>query len=245
MATKKNQFITVITDEAMQKICYDGGGWILSPFEFAISETDVLSGIQVLTPEGDVSDEALEKLNSLNTQDMMNDINNSKVWCQLPFSSIMQANSTTLNHHIVIPPDLDVTSNKTIKTIYFKYKNNFNEVFLYAVAYAIDTEDTAGITYEIGVTQSFFFTFTVTNASVGENVKFKVNYVYPQDIDDHNYNEDVHENLLKRDGSRSVTGNYLAYNSDRDFSRAGNYALVTKGYVDSLINILKQNNNLI
>jgi len=242
MATK---FITVITDEAMQKICYEGGGWVLTPYEFAVSETDVLDGIQVIDPlTEEPTPEALEKLNSLNTQSMMDDINNNKVWCQLPFSSIVQANATTLNHHVVIPPDLDVTSNKTIKTIYFKYQSNANEVFLYAIAYAVDTEDSYGITYEIGVTQSFFFTFTVANQSSIDIVKFQVNYTYPQDIDDHNLSDDVHDNMLKRDGSRTAT-NFLNYSGYRDFSTAGNYALVSKDYVDNLIAKLKRDNNLI
>ena len=109
MGTK---FITVITDEAMQKICYEGGGWILSPFQFAVSETDVLKNTTVLDERGNVTDEAYEKLTSLTTSDMMADISGANnVWCQLPFSSITKANDTTLNHNVIIPSDYGVKTN--------------------------------------------------------------------------------------------------------------------------------------
>ena len=35
------QFVSVITNEAMCKICYDGG-WQLKPFMFFVSQTDIL-----------------------------------------------------------------------------------------------------------------------------------------------------------------------------------------------------------
>ena len=33
MASEETKFISVITDEAMQKICYTEGGWDLQPFQ--------------------------------------------------------------------------------------------------------------------------------------------------------------------------------------------------------------------
>ena len=236
MGTK---FITVITDEAMQKICYEGGGWILSPFQFAVSETDVLKNTTVLDERGNVTDEAYEKLTSLTTSDMMADISGANnVWCQLPFSSITKANDTTLNHNVIIPSDYGVKTNKTIKTIYFKYQNNDGEIFLYAVAYAIED-----ITDEIGVTQSFYFTFSVANRRSIDDVTFTVNYTYPQEISDHNTTEDAHSLLVKRDGSRTITG-VLSYSGPRDFSSESGYVLVSKDYVDKLIAKLKADNNL-
>ena len=236
MATK---FISAITDEAMQKICYEGGGWILSPYEFAVSETDVLDGIAIIDADGNLTnqDECLKKLTSLNTADMMNDIQNTGgVWCTLPFSSITKSNNTTLSHHVLIPPDVAVPGEKKVKTIYFKYQSNEGEIFLYAVAYSLEEN-----IYEIGITQSYFFTFTVSNTKYMDDINFAINYTYPQEISDHNTSTDVHDNLVRRDGSKTITGT-LMYSGNRDFT--SDYQLVSKAYVDSLINQLKLNNNL-
>lgn len=233
------KFLSVVTDEAMQKICYEGGGWDLNPYRFAISETDYLDGIIELDAEGNVTneDECLEKLCSLSTDDMMKDINKaSTVWCNMPFSTVSKANNNSLNHHIVIPPDLDVTSNKAIKTIYFIYQAHNGETFLYGLAYAVGSR-----IYELGITQSMYFTFTVSNARYVDNVTYTVNYTYPQEIEDHNNTEDVHTNLVKRDGSRTITGT-LMYSGSREYSN--NYQLVSKEYVDKLIAKLKSDNNL-
>lgn len=236
MATK---FISAITDEAMQKICYEGGGWVLTPFEFSVSETDLLDGIAQIDADGNLlnEDECLQKLTSLNTSDMMDDIQSGgRVWCTLPFSSVTKANSTTLSHHVLIPPDISIIGEKKVKTIYFKYQNNEGEIFLYAVACAL-----ADNTYEVGVTQSLFFTFTVSNSKYMDGVNFDINYTYPQEISDHNTAVDVHDNLVRRDGSKTITGT-LMYSGNREFT--SDFQLVSKEYVDSLIRELKLNNNL-
>ena len=77
-----------------------------------------------------------------------------------------------------------------------------------------------------------------------DDISFTVNYTYPQEISDHNTTEDAHSLLLKRDGSRDITGNFLTYSGTRDFSSASDYVLVSKEYVDSLITKLKSDNNL-
>ena len=38
-----DQFISAITDEAMARICYDGG-WGLKPYKFLISQYDIFDG---------------------------------------------------------------------------------------------------------------------------------------------------------------------------------------------------------
>lgn len=229
MATK---WVSVITDEAMQKICYEGGGWQLSPYRFAISETDYLQGMSVVEPSGIISDDAYKKLTSITTAAMQEDISTtSNVWCISPFSSITKSADNSLLHHIVIPPDLaDVITNKNIKTIYFQYQANNEEVFLYAIAHAVED-----ILYESGVTQSFYFNFTVSNRLYMGNTDFVVNYTYPQEISDHNTTEDVHDCLVKRDGSREIT-NILSYASINKFTKSNE--LVSKSYVDSLIKSL-------
>ena len=231
MATK---FISAITDEAMQKICYSGGGWTLQPYKYVISETDILKNISILDESGKVSDEAYEVLLSYTTSDAQED-RSIGGWHEDTFSSISKANSTTLTHHIMIPSDVDVETNKNIKTIYFFYRSEDEEIFLYAIAYSLDT-----LVYERGVIQSLFFTFTVNNTKFTNNLNFKIDYSFPREISDHNTSEDVHDTLVKRDGSRIITGT-LEYNGDRTFT---DYQLVSKQYVDSIIAKLKQDNNL-
>jgi len=234
MATK---FITVITDEAMQKICYEGGGWTITPYQFKVSDTDILEGVQVLDGSGNVTDEAMEKLLAFNTAKMEEDRTapGNHVWCEKPFQSIRKANENTLSHHVVIPPDLEYSS-KTIKVIYFIYKAENEDPFLYGLAYALED-----IIYEAGITQSFFFTFTVANSKTVQDIEYVINYTYPDEISDHNTSPDVHDNLLKRDGTRSITGT-LQYSGDREFD--SDFQLVSKRYVDMLIAELKANNNL-
>ena len=111
-------------------------------------------------------------------------------------------------------------------------------ILIYAIIDAIED-----ITYEIGVTQSFYFTFSVANRRSIDDVTFTVNYTYPQEISDHNTTEDVHLLLVKRDGSRTITG-VLSYSGPRDFSSESGYVLVSKDYVDKLIAKLKADNNL-
>ena len=227
MATK---WISVITDEAMQKICYECGGWQLTPYKYAVTETDLLKNITVVDDQGNVTDEAYEKLTSLTTADMLDDINNTtKVWCIQPFSSITKSNDYSLLHHIVIPSDL-VDINKDIKTIYFQYQANNGEIFLYAVAYAIED-----IIYEKGVTQSFYFNFTVSNKIYSGDTNFVINYTYPQEIADHNtadiYANQIHDGLVDRGGQRTLTG-VLSYNENKRFTN--NNQLVSKQYVDEM-----------
>ena len=247
MTTK---FISVVTDEAMQKICYTGGGWQLSPYQFSISKTDILAGIQVVDEQGNPTEEAMDRLKTYTTSDMQADTDN--VWCgPLPFSSIEKANNdknadgtyrdnSVLNHHIVIPPNLDVTTTEDIKTIYFLYKAEDGEIFLYAIAYAVED-----MKYEVGVTQSLFFNFTVANARTVADVDFVVNYLYPSEINDHNFDENAHDilthQLVDRAGTKTITGT-LMYSGDRTFT--SDYQLVSKAYVDALIAQLKADNNL-
>lgn len=236
MATK---WITVITDEAMQKICYEGGGWTLSPYKFAISETDVLRNITPVDPNGFITDDAYDKLASTTTADMQEDIiNTQNVWCLEPFSSITKSGNNSLMHHIVVPANLpDVISSKAVKTIYFQYQANNGEIFLYAVAYAVED-----VLYEVGITQSFYFNFTVSNTLYTGDTKYVVNYTYPQDISDHNTADNVHDNLLKIDGSRPARGalSYAAGVTPKVDSD-----LVPKSYVDNLIRgLISANPNL-
>ena len=235
MATK---FISAITDEAMQKICYVGGGWTLQPYQYIVSETDILDGTVIFDDDGKVTEEAYEKLLSFTTSDMQDDVSKGSdvAWHQEAFSSITKANETTLTHHIVIPPNVDVPSNKTIKTIYFLYKSQDEEIFLYAIAYAVED-----VIYEKGITQSLFFNFTVTNTKYVDDINFTLNYSYPNEIADHNTSENVHDNLVRRDGSKTITGT-LMYSGERSFTSP--YQLVSKEYIDSLIEKLKADNGL-
>lgn len=233
MATK---FISVITDEAMQKICYTGGGWTLSPYQFAISETNLLGDIPPLDSEGNVTQEAYDKLKSMTSADMYADLATSSKWCQRPFEAITKTNATTLGHHVVVPADWKVSTNKKIKAIYFLYQAEDGEIFLYGIALAVED-----IIYEKGITQSLLFNFSVANERTVDEVNFVVNYTYPSEINDHNTSEDVHDNLVRRDGSKTITGT-LMYSGDRNFT--SQYQLVSKAYVDNLIAQLKANNNL-
>lgn len=235
-------FVSAITDEAIQRICYTGGGWDLNPFHFIVSETNVLDGITIFNPDGTLTEAAKTKLTSLTTEDISQDLQN---WFESPFSAVTKSSksstesssaSSTLAHHIVIPAN---ASNfpKNINTIYFLYKeHNTGDIFLYAVAVA--TEE---LLFEPGVTQSLFFNFTIQSASAVPEVNFVINYTYPSDIADHNTSEDVHNNLVRRDGSLLLTGT-LMYNGNRTFT--GDYQLVSKEYVDQQIRILKLDNNL-
>ena len=157
-----DQFISAITDEAMSRICYDGG-WNLTPYMFFVSETDVFEGwseSQIFNEDGTPTEEAKTFLKTYTTVQMQNDYTSGNVWYSNQFSSVSQANSTTLTHHINIPGDIAIdTTSKEIKTIFFIYKDHYDQDFLYALARSNST-----LIFEHGVTQSFFFNFTVTNA---------------------------------------------------------------------------------
>ena len=177
---ERDQFISAITDEAMQRICYDetsdGNGWMLTPLQFAISSTDVFAGwsdSEIWDDNGKVLPKAYEHLHDLTTEDMKDDMEaiGGGVWYESKFSGITPVasggsaeegyeSSATLTHHIVLPTNaLPEGESGQIKTIYFIYIDpNNNEPFLYAVARATDY-----LGYESGVTQSFFFNFTVAN----------------------------------------------------------------------------------
>lgn len=232
-----DKFISAITDEAMQRICYNGGGWELTPYRFAVSSTDVLEGITVYSGNA-VTEEAQTKLKELTSNYMNSD---SGVWCELPFSSLIQdqQNKNVLQHHLIIPATQS-SSEKTIKTIYFIYSPHEGNPFLYAVAYA-----PTAITFEPGVTQSFFFNFKVTNGDNDNDATYVINYTYPQEIDDHNNDLTAHgslfNNCIMRDGTKTITGT-LMYSGDRTFTN--DFQLVSKGYVDNIINTLKSNNHL-
>ena len=220
------EFVSAITDEAMERICYNGGGWELTPFQFAVSEKDVLEGVpSIIDGTGRITDVAYEKLKEMTTDDLNSD---DLIWCQLPFSSCSKVNDMTLAHHITIPPNLTIDSDfKKVKTIYFLYKAHDESIFLYAVARALED-----IEYENGIVQSHFFNFTVTNANTSSEVDFLINYTYPTDIESHNTDVNSHENLVSRDGSRNIEG-ILAY--DQSFNFTNSKQLVSKQYVDDLV----------
>ena len=245
MASEETKFISVITDEAMQKICYTEGGWDLQPFQWAVSNTDILSGIPIYDDDGDITPEAWEKLTSFTTSDMMADFDIGK-WHQQSFSSIIKINTETLKHHVVIPANVSVSSNKDIKVIYFLYSPHADgeAPFLYAIAYAVED-----VIYEPGITQSFYFDFTVTNtAYVDTDKTFSVNYIYPNEIADHNTCDvelgEIHDGLVDRQGNRSITG-ILKYDNDIDITNIPTNALVPKAYVDNIIAKLKADNDLV
>lgn len=231
---EKDKFVTAITDEAMQRICYTGGGWELTPYQFAVSSKDVLNGITIYDDQGEVTDEAKIALTEMNSNDLNKD---THIWCQFPFSSLIQDQTVknTLQHHLVIPGNASSVE-RDIKTIYFIYTPHDGEPFLYAVAVAPEV-----IVYEPNVTQSFFFNFTVTNNFNTNDVTFTVDYTYPQAIDDHNNDVNAHSNFVSRDGTRDITGT-LRYSGEREFT--SDYQLVSKKYVDELIRVLKAQNNL-
>ena len=71
-------------------------------------------------------------------------------------------------HHVNIPGDVAIdTTSKTIKTIYFVYQDNAGQDFLYAVARC-----NSSLIFETGITQSFFFNFTVTNSQTQDMTEF-------------------------------------------------------------------------
>ena len=230
------QFISCITDEAMQRICYSttesGSGWTLKPFQFAVSTTDPLAGYsesQIFDEEGNVRPEIIKILRDVRTETLDLDLTNG-VWCQLPYSGLTKANKTTITHHIVIPSNLfSEKTTKEIKTIYFIYKDQNGDAFLYALARA-----TSYMAYETGVTQSFFFNFTVANSTQIDMTQFTVNYSYPLEIQDHDQNEDSHVALVKRDGSRSITG-ILKYDNIPVEEFIDDDQLIPKKYVDEYI----------
>lgn len=233
-----DKFISAVTDEAMQRICYNGGGWELTPYRFIVSDTDILNGATIYDSSGDVTEEVKTILKEYTSNMMMNDSGN---WCELPFSSLTKDSTkqNTLTHHLVIPAN-QTTTEKDIKTIYFVYKPHEGEAFLYAVAVA-----PTAIIFEPGLTQSLFFNFTVNNEYNTSSVSFTINYTYPQEIEDHNNDTEAHSSILSkyvlRDGSRTIS-NPLMYSTEMQFTN--NYQLVSKAYVDNLINTLKANNNL-
>ena len=225
-----DQFISAITDEAMTRICY-AGGWNLTPYMFFISQTDVLEGWtdeQIFDLQGNVREEVLTFLKQYTTEQMQNDYTSGNVWYSNRFSSISQANSTTLTHHINIPGDVAIdTSSKEIKTIFFIYRDNAEQDFLYALA-----RSNGMLIFEHGITQSFFFNFTVTNAATQDMTNFILNYSCAQEIEDHNttWGPQIHSNLVARDGSRTLTGE-LKY--ENNIAPTTNNSLVDKLYVDN------------
>ena len=232
-----DQFISAITDEAMQKICYStggsGSGWTLKPYEFAISSTDILSGYsdsQIFDSEGHVKPEIQEILKDFTTEKMQQDMNSGNVWCELPFSGVTKPKkeSDTLTHHLVVPSNYFSDQQvKQIKTIYFIYRDQNNNGFLYALARA-----TNYMAYETGVTQSFFFNFTVTNSQSIDMTNFIVNYSYPLEIEGHNQSTASHMPLVMRDGSRTLTG-ILEYEQPRPAITEPNQ-LVDVQYINDL-----------
>lgn len=236
-----DSFITAITNEAMSRICYTGG-WVLTPFKFYISEEDIFGGYNGIIPDsGDVPQEALEYLKRKTTEDFESDIDAGNVWYNNKFSGISKAADNTLTHHITIPgDDVNIDGNsKDIKTIYFIYKDNNGYEFLYAIASC-----RGNTVYEKGVTQSFFFTFTVSNDDAKDLVSFNLEYSAAHEISDHNseQNDGVHSFLLARDGSRKAV-DFLYYEDDitvTSFNELGNpkngQKLASKAYVDWVAN---------
>ena len=237
-----DQFILAITNEAMDKVCYEttGGnsGWNLRPYQFAISETDVLAQFtedEIFNTDGSVKPEIYDYLQKLTTQDLKDDSVN--IWCELPFSGVTKIGSETdepsgmgtLSHHVVIPADLTIAGQtKLIKTIYYIYMDNRGVPFLYAIARA-----NTYMIYEAGLTQKYFFDFTVANAYALATTTFVVNYSYPLEIQDHNNSEEAHHDLVKRDGSRSLTGIFEYDENHTPITK--NNQLVDKSYVDNYV----------
>lgn len=252
----RDQFISAITDEAMQRICYDetsdGNGWMLTPLQFAISSTDVLQGkteSEIWDDQGKVRPEIYELLHDFTTEAMKRDMDplyGGGVWYESKFSGITPVasggsaeegydSSATLTHHIVIPTNaIPEGESGQIKTIYFIYIDpNNNEPFLYALARATDY-----LAYESGVTQSFFFNFTVANTDELTNIQFDVKYAYPLELEDHNQHPNSHNNLVARDGSRVVTS-VLNYTSNVNINTAPETAIPNKKYVDDKVSTIQ------
>ena len=236
-----DQFISAITDEAMTRICYNGG-WDLKPFKFLISESDVFSGGYGRDPweykdlwdngteatRENLKPQAFEYLKSVLTKEMQDDYTSGKVWYNARFSSISKTNEVTLCHHVNIPGDVAIdTTSKNIKTIYFVYQDNNGEDFCYGVARANGT-----LLFEQGISQSFFFNFTVSNEVAKEMTEFVLNYSCAHEIEDHNttFGPEIHSNLVARDGSRNING-ILEYDSNKTFTK--DTQLVSKNYVDT------------
>ena len=241
-------FVSAVTDEAIQRICYNGGGWELTPYRAAISENNILQGITILDENNQLTPEAVEILTRITSEDY----NLIDRWFESPFSAVSKTGSnkavSTLTHHIVIPADYSIgaVNTKNIGTIFFIYQEHETEnPFLYGVAVPTET-----LTFEAGITQSLFFNFSVQSSISLSDTSYVINYTYPQDINDHNLSSDVHDNLLKRDGSRTITydenGNYgvLRYDGTRDWNNLPSTSLVAKEYIDAQINKLKSDNNL-
>jgi hypothetical protein len=226
------QFVSVITNEAMSRICYDGG-WDLKPYMFFISQTDVLeqfSEQEIFDKEDNIKPEIFEYLKDMTTEKMDLDYSSGAVWYSANFSSVSKANTTTLTHHINIPGDIAIdASAKEIRTIYFIYQDKYGQSFLYALA-----RSNGVLLFEQGVSQSFFFNFTVTNSQTQDMTEFILNYSCAHEIEDHNttFGPEIHSNLVARDGSRDVT-EILNYDAHPDFSKAQGRAIVDKQYVDT------------
>ena len=252
-----DQFISAITDEAMARICYDGG-WGLKPYKFLISQSDIFDGSSTQEPwsrkqawdSGDeavreaLKGEAFEYLQKVVTENMQNDYTSGNVWYNARFSSVTKANETTLVHHVNIPGDVAIdTTSKTIKTIYFVYQDNAGQDFLYAVARC-----NSSLIFETGITQSFFFNFTVTNSQTQDMTEFILNYSCAHEIEDHNvtFGPEIHSNLVASDGSRLLSG-VLKYNNISVDQFTDGDQLISKKYVDQYIKdyILPLMNNTI
>lgn len=240
-----DQFISAVTNEAMSRICYSGG-WDLKPYKFLVSQTDIFDGISSqpawdkkdIWDNGDdevkeqLKEEASKYLQKVITEDMQQDYSAGNAWFNARFSSITKTNETTLAHHLNIPGDIAIdTNSKTIKTIYFIYQDNSGQDFLYAVARC-----NATLIFEKGITQSFFFNFTVTNAISQDMTNFILNYSCAHEIEDHNttFGSNIHSDLVARDGSRALNGilSYTGIDAD-DFTQGEQ--LVSKAYVDKYI----------
>lgn len=240
-----DQFISAITDEAMSRICY-AGGWDLKPFRFLVSQTDVFDGTSTqpawdkkdLWDQGDdaireqLKGEACQYLQKIVTQNMQDDYTSGNAWFNAKFSSITKTNETTLAHHLNIPGDIAIdTNSKSIKTIYFVYQDNAGQDFLYAIARCNVT-----LIFEKGITQSFFFNFTVTNAQTQDMTEFILNYSCAHEIEDHNttFGDNIHSNLVARDGSRVING-ILKYTGLEVEDFVDDDSLIPKKYVDKYI----------
>ena len=237
------QFISAVTNEAMSRVCY-AGGWGLKPIRFFISQKDVFDGNDTRDPwpdkntwdSGDeaarqrLQESAFEYLMNIETEDMQKDYTSGGVWYNSKFSSLSKANESTITHHVVIPGDVAIdTASKNIRTIYFLYQDEQGQDFLYAIARCNGT-----LIFETGITQSFFFNFTVTNALSQEVTEFVLNYSCNQDIEDHNntFGPETHSDLVARDGSRLLTG-ILTYEEGIDFESNPNpNQLVPRNYVE-------------
>lgn len=236
-----DQFILAITNEAMDRACYEttagDGGWILSPYQFAISDTDPLAGYsddQIFNEDGSVKPEIYELLQKMTTQDLRDD--ERKIWCQLPFSGVTKVSNPgdTLSHLVAIPADHPIVGeSKQIKTIYFIYTDNRGLQFLYAIARA-----NADLVYEAGLAQKYFFNFTVANKYEMDATEFVVNYSYPLEIQSHNNSPDAHDMLVDRAGTRSITG-LLNYITNHSAITTGN-TIVDKDYVDTVLAALRR-----